>query len=139
MITEETITLRRQTPTPPNDWLYEDKEGKRDFFKDIYLGKYQDPFPECTDEEKEKWEEKIIDLYPEAPNEWVYRDHDDDLLPDGTPRRQFEPSVTIPLSDLDLWHECTDAERRDWEEQHPYPADPEPSHEPEPEQEGGEG
>ena len=66
---------------------------------------------------------KIIDLYPEAPNEWVYRDHDDDLLPDGTPRRQFEPSVTIPLSDLDLWHECTDQHRRDWEEQHP---DPEP-------------
>lgn len=68
---------------------------------------------------------KIIDLYPEAPNEWVYRDHDDDLLPDGTPRRQFEPSVTIPLSDLDLWHECTDQQRRDWEEQHPDP-EPEP-------------
>ena len=72
---------------------------------------------------------KIIDLYPEATNEWVYRDHDDDLLPDGTPRRQFEPSVTIPLSDLDLWHECTTAERRDWEEQHP---EPEPSDDPEP-------
>ena len=66
---------------------------------------------------------KIIDLYPEAPNEWVYRDHDD-LLPDGTPRRQFEPSVTIPLSDIDLWHECTDQQRRDWEEQHlPSPED----------------
>lgn len=80
---------------------------------------------------------KIIDLYPEAPNEWVYRDHDDDLLPDGTPRRQFEPSVTIPLSDLDLWHECTDQQRRDWEEQHPDPANepayPEPSDVPEPE------
>ena len=72
---------------------------------------------------------KIIDLYPEAPNEWVYRDHDDDLLPDGTPRRQFEPSVTIPLSDLDLWHECTTAERRDWEEQHlpEEEGEPEPS------------
>ena len=68
---------------------------------------------------------KIIDLYPEAPNEWVYRDHDDDLLPDGTPRRQFEPSVTIPLSDLDLWHECTDQQRRDWEAQHPD-QEPEP-------------
>ena len=70
---------------------------------------------------------KIIDLYPEAPNEWVYRDHDDDLLPDGTPRRQFEPSVTIPLSDLDLWHECTDQQRRDWEEQHHPDQEPEPS------------
>ena len=72
---------------------------------------------------------KIIDLYPEAPNEWVYRDHDDDLLPDGTPRRQFEPSVTIPLSDLDLWHECTTADKQAWEEQHL----PEPDPDPEPE------
>ena len=83
---------------------------------------------------------KIIDLYPEAPNEWVYRDHDDDLLPDGTPRRQFEPSVTIPLSDLDLWHECTDQQRRDWEEEHPEQeqeesgesSESEPSDDPEP-------
>ena len=69
---------------------------------------------------------KIIDIYPEAPNTWVYRDHPDDPMPDGTPRRQFEPSVTIPLSDLDLWHECTDQQRRDWEAQHPEPS-PEPS------------
>lgn len=73
---------------------------------------------------------KIIDLYPEAPNEWVYRDHDDDLLPDGTPRRQFEPSVTIPLSDLDLWHECTTADKQAWEEQHLPVPDPEPEPEP---------
>ena len=70
---------------------------------------------------------KIIDLYPEAPNEWVYRDHDDDLLPDGTPRRQFEPSVTIPLSDLDLWHECTTADKQAWEEQHLPEPEPEVS------------
>lgn len=76
---------------------------------------------------------KIIDLYPEAPNEWVYRDHDDDLLPDGTPRRQFEPSVTIPLSDLDLWHECTTADKAAYEAQ--WALDhPEESPEPEPEQ-----
>ena len=62
---------------------------------------------------------RIIDLYPEAPNEWLYRDHDDDLLPDGTPRRQFEPSVTIPFADLPLWHECTDQQRREWEDAHP--------------------
>ena len=122
------------------DWLYHDEpDGNRIFKKEVYLGKNAEPWPECTDEEKEKWEEKIIDLYPEAPNEWVYRDHDDDLLPDGTPRRQFEPSVTIPLSDLDLWHECTDMAKVDyeawWERQHPQP---EPSPEPSPEQEGGE-
>lgn len=127
MIQEITLTKRVQTPTPPNEWLYQDQsEDFRYFTKRVLLGKNAEPWPECTDEEKEKWEEKIIDLYPEAPNEWVYRDHDDDLLPDGTPRRQFEPSVTIPLSDLDLWHECTDQQRRDWEEQHPDP-DPEPS------------
>ena len=69
---------------------------------------------------------KIIDLYPEAPNEWVYRDHDDDLLPDGTPRRQFEPSVTIPLADLDLWHECTTADKQAWETEHLPEPEPEP-------------
>ena len=72
---------------------------------------------------------KIIDIYPEAPNTWVYRDHPDDPMPDGTPRRQFEPSVTIPLSDLDLWHECTTADKQAWEEQHPDPS-PEPSDDP---------
>ena len=70
---------------------------------------------------------KIIDLYPEAPNEWVYRDHDDDLLPDGTPRRQFEPSVTIPLADLDLWHECTTADKQAWETEHLPEPEPEVS------------
>ena len=73
---------------------------------------------------------RIIDLYPEAPNEWLYRDHDDDLLPDGTPRRQFEPSVTIPFADLPLWHECTTAEKQAWEAEH-LPVDPEPSPSPE--------
>ena len=72
---------------------------------------------------------RIIDLYPEAPNEWLYRDHDDDLLPDGTPRRQFEPSVTIPFADLPLWHECTTAEKQAWEAEH-LPEEPEPSPEP---------
>ena len=74
---------------------------------------------------------RIIDLYPEAPNEWLYRDHDDDLLPDGTPRRQFEPSVTIPFADLPLWHECTTAEKEAWEAEH-LPEDPSPEPSPEP-------
>ena len=64
---------------------------------------------------------KIIDIYPEAPNTWVYRDHPDDPMPDGTPRRQFEPSVSVRIEDEPLWHECTDPQRRDWEEQHPEP------------------
>lgn len=91
---------------------------------------------------------KIIDLYPESPNTWVYRDHDDDLLPDGTPRRQFEPSVSVRIEDEHLWHECTDADKQEWEADH-LPPEPEPKAEQpaglEPEQathadeEGGEG
>ena len=69
---------------------------------------------------------KIIDIYPEAPNTWVYRDHPDDPMPDGTPRRQFEPSVSVRIEDEPLWHECTDQQRRDWEAQHPD-QEPEPS------------
>jgi len=81
---------------------------------------------------------KIIDLYPEAPNEWLWRDHAEDV------KREFYPSVSIPAQDEPLWHECTDMARIDyeawWERQHPQPepVEPEPSPEPSPEQEGGE-
>ena len=54
---------------------------------------------------------KIIDLYPEYPNEWLYRDLGDD-------NRQFEPSVSIRFDDLDLWHECTNEEKEEWERNH---------------------
>ena len=68
---------------------------------------------------------KIIDLYPEAPNEWLWRDHAEDV------KREFYPSVSIPAQDEPLWHECTDMAKVDyeawWERQHPQP-------EPEPEQ-----
>lgn len=75
---------------------------------------------------------KIIDIYPEAPNTWVYRDHPDDPMPDGTPRRQFEPSVSVRIEDEPLWHECTDQQHRDWEAQHPdQEPEPEPSDAPE--------
>ena len=62
MITEETVVVRYQTPNAPNEWLYQDTtdEGKpvRKFYRDMYLGKNQDPLPECTDEEKVQWEEE---------------------------------------------------------------------------------
>ena len=45
---------------------------------------------------------KIIDLYPEAPNEWLWRDHAEDV------KREFYPSVSIPAQDEPLWHECED-------------------------------
>ena len=72
---------------------------------------------------------KIIDLYPEAPNEWLWRDHAEDV------KREFYPSVSIPAQDEPLWHECTDEEKtayeEEWAAQHPESPEPvEPSPEP---------
>ena len=53
----EELTFRRQTPTPPMDWLYHDEpDGNRIFKKEVYLGKNAEPWPECTNEEKEQWQ-----------------------------------------------------------------------------------
>ena len=61
----------------------------------------------------------VIGLHPEEPNEWIYTEPEPD-------HREFVPSITTRPDDQPNWHECTDAERRDWEEQHPEPdpADP---------------
>ena len=60
MIQEETVTLRRQTPEAPNEWLYEtvivDGEEKREFKPYVYLGKNAEPWPECEDRYKEGYE-----------------------------------------------------------------------------------
>ena len=60
---------------------------------------------------------KIIDLYPEAPNEWLWRDHAEDV------KREFYPSVSIPAPDEPLWHKCTDDEKTayesEWAAKHP--------------------
>lgn len=77
MIQETTVTLRKQTPTTPNEWLYQstfesrDKEVTnedgvvetiteevevRNFVKSVYLGTNAEPWAECTDEEKTAWE-----------------------------------------------------------------------------------
>ena len=67
---------------------------------------------------------KIIDLYPEAPNEWLWRDHAEDV------KREFFPSVSIPAQDEPLWHECTDEEKTayeaEWSAQHPESPEVEP-------------
>ena len=78
MIQETTVTLRKQTPTAPNEWLYkttfeqrekevanEDGETEiiteevevRTFHPSVYLGKEDNPWKECTNEEKVAWEE----------------------------------------------------------------------------------
>jgi hypothetical protein len=78
MIQETTVTLRKQTPTAPNEWLYqstfESREKEvtneervvetiteevevRNFVKSVYLGATAEPWKECTNEEKLVWEE----------------------------------------------------------------------------------
>ena len=52
------MTKRVQTPTPPNEWCYQDQgEDFRYFTKRVLLGKNEQPWAECTDEEKVQWEE----------------------------------------------------------------------------------
>lgn len=78
MIQETIVTLRKQTPTAPNEWLYkatfEQKEKEvvnengdteivtedvevRSFHPSVYLGKDDTPYLECTNKEKLAWEE----------------------------------------------------------------------------------
>ena len=60
---------------------------------------------------------KIIDIYTEAPNEWLWRDHDLNV------KRDFFPSVSIRYEDMPEWHECTEADRlaykAEWSAKHP--------------------
>jgi hypothetical protein len=57
MIQEITLTKRVQTPTPPNEWCYQDQgENFRYFTKKVILGANAEPWAECTDEEKLAWE-----------------------------------------------------------------------------------
>lgn len=54
---------RTQRPNNPDNWLYRDlynKDGSftRLFTKAAHLGCNDTEFPECTDEDKIKWEEE---------------------------------------------------------------------------------
>ena len=50
MIQEITLTKRVQTPTPPNEWCYQDQgEDFRYFTKRVLLGNNAEPWSECTD------------------------------------------------------------------------------------------
>ena len=78
MITETQVVLRKQTPTAPNEWLYQssmetrtkevtnddgtietltEEVEVRQFVRSAYLGNNADPWSECTDAEKTAWEE----------------------------------------------------------------------------------
>lgn len=54
---------------------------------------------------------KSINLYPTPPAEWLWRDHQEDI------KREFYPSVTIPSQDEPLWHECTQSQKEEYEEE----------------------
>ena len=52
------MSLRTQTPTAPNEWLYQDRgENDRYFTTFVYLGKNEPEWTECTNAEKLAWEE----------------------------------------------------------------------------------
>ena len=78
MITETQVVLRKQTPTAPNEWLYQssmetrtkevtnddgtietltEEVEVRQFVGSAYLGNNAEPWSECTDAEKTAWEE----------------------------------------------------------------------------------
>ena len=65
MIQEITLTKRVQTPTPPNEWCYQDQgENFRYFTKKVILGANAEPWAECTDEEKTAYEEEWAASHP---------------------------------------------------------------------------
>lgn len=52
------MALRTQTPTAPNEWLYQDRgENERYFTTFVHLGKEEPKWAECTEAEKLAWEE----------------------------------------------------------------------------------
>lgn len=59
--------LRTQVPDVEGNLLYIDfGNNDRQFYKSIDLAKTQDPFPECTQAEREQWkEEHKPELEPE--------------------------------------------------------------------------
>ena len=62
---------------------------------------------------------------PKNPDNWLYQDWDENT-------RIFVKYTYLGINDTE-WPECTDAEKRKWEEDHPQP-EPQPEPEPEPEQ-----
>ena len=53
------MALRIQRPTEGYDWLYQDRgENDRYFTTFVYLGKNEPEWAQCTDAEKQEWEEE---------------------------------------------------------------------------------
>lgn len=57
---------RKQVPSNLDNWLYQDwDENTRVFSKLVYLADNAEPWAECSNEEKEKWEEEHKPEEPE--------------------------------------------------------------------------
>jgi hypothetical protein len=67
MIQEITLTKRVQTPTPPNEWCYQDQgENFRYFTKKVILGANAEPWAECTEADRLAYEAEWAATHPEA-------------------------------------------------------------------------
>ncbi len=62
-------------------------------------------------------ETTTITIYKASQGHWLYKD---EVIEDGIESRTFASQV---MNADDNWHECTDAERTEWEEAH-KPIDP---------------
>jgi hypothetical protein len=66
MIQEITLTKRVQTPTPPNEWCYQDQgENFRYFTKKVILGANAEPWAECTEADRLAYEAEWAATHPE--------------------------------------------------------------------------
>ena len=64
MITE--FTTRVQTPDEGFDWLYKDQEGEPRMFRhEVGLPPEAEPWGQCTDAERQEWEEAHQEQEPE--------------------------------------------------------------------------
>lgn len=61
----EIINGQRVESADEGKWLYKDEQEERLFRDVVYLGKDTEPWPECTDEEKQQWEEEHPQPSPE--------------------------------------------------------------------------
>ena len=50
--------MKKQVPSAEDNWLYKDENDTRIFSKEIYLPEEEPFWLECTNAEKEKWEEE---------------------------------------------------------------------------------
>lgn len=67
-------------------------------------------------------ETTTITIYKASQGHWLYKD---EVIEDGIESRTFVSQV---MNADDSWHECTDAEKTEWEEAHKPIDPPEPPH-----------